>query len=315
MDRQAARRIVNELLMTHPDGHDLSLPEQGELLAAYGIELWETLAGRHPRGGARPRARRSAGTSCSRPRPTTCGTGPTSPTSGATSTRPAEMARRVGRRSTSSSPNPSTAGFVVQKNAPPGVPVGISSMEDPLFGPVLSFGIGGPLTELLGDRSFRIPPLAEHDAQDMVREIKASPILFGYRGSEIVDVTEIERLVRRVAQIQNDLPQVRALDLPLDPRRGQRGRRARRRDPDRAGPRSPLRLVRPAALHAAGRHAARLSLSGSPTAGPARGCVTDCAHAQQDVRHRASGRPPAGHRPHRLLPRSGLRRSVLRGGR
>ncbi len=72
-----------------------------------------------------------------------------------------------------------------------------------------------PLTELLGDRSFRIPPLAEHDAQDMVREIKASPILFGYRGSEIVDVTEIERLVRRVAQIQNDLPQVRALDLPL----------------------------------------------------------------------------------------------------
>ncbi len=86
---------------------------------------------------------------------------------------------------------------MVQKNAPPGVPVGISSMEDPLFGPVLSFGIGGPLTELLGDRSFRIPPLAEHDAQDMVREIKASPILFGYRGSEIVDVAEIERLVRR----------------------------------------------------------------------------------------------------------------------
>ena len=110
---------------------------------------------------------------------------------------------------------PESAGFVVQRNAPPGVPVGISSLEDPLFGPVLSFGIGGPLTELLGDRSFRIPPLAEHDAQDMVREIKASPILFGYRGSEIVDVTEIERLVRRVAQIQNDLPQVRALDLPL----------------------------------------------------------------------------------------------------
>jgi hypothetical protein len=80
---------------------------------------------------------------------------------------------------------------------------------------VLSFGIGGPLTELLGDRSFRIPPLAEHDAQDMVREIKASPILFGYRGSEIVDVVEIERLVRRVAQVQNDLPEVRALELPL----------------------------------------------------------------------------------------------------
>ena len=88
-------------------------------------------------------------------------------------------------------------------------------MEDPLFGPVLSFGIGGPLTELLGDRSYRIPPLADHDAQDMVREIKASPLLFGYRGSEIVDVEEIERLVRQVAQLQHDLPQVRALQLPL----------------------------------------------------------------------------------------------------
>jgi len=111
--------------------------------------------------------------------------------------------------------DPDRAGFVVQRNAPAGVPVTIATMEDPLFGPVLSFGIGGPLTELLGDRSYRIPPLADHDAQDMVREIKASPLLFGYRGSEIVDVEEIERLVCQVAQLQHDLPQVRALQLPL----------------------------------------------------------------------------------------------------
>ncbi len=71
------------------------------------------------------------------------------------------------------------------------------------------------MTELLQDRAFRIPPLAEHDAQDMVREIKASPLLFGYRGSEIVDVEEVERIVRRVAQLQHDLPQVRSLSLPL----------------------------------------------------------------------------------------------------
>jgi hypothetical protein len=111
--------------------------------------------------------------------------------------------------------DPSHAGFVVQRVAPPGVPLAISTMEDPLFGPVISFGIGGPLTELLGDRSYRIPPLHEHDAQDMVREIKASPLLFGYRGSEIVDVAEVERLVRQVAALQNDLPQVRQLQLPL----------------------------------------------------------------------------------------------------
>src|SRR5690606_16538624 len=110
---------------------------------------------------------------------------------------------------------PTAAGFVVQKNAPPGVPVTVSTTEDPLFGPVISFGIGGPLTELLQDRAFRIPPLQDHDAEDMIREIKASSLLFGFRGSEIVDVSEVERIVRRVAQLQYDVPQVRQLSLPL----------------------------------------------------------------------------------------------------
>ena len=49
----------------------------------------------------------------------------------------------------------------------------------------------------------------------MVREIKSSPLLFGYRGSEVVDVDAVERLLLRVAQLQNDLPQVRSLDLSL----------------------------------------------------------------------------------------------------
>jgi hypothetical protein len=107
------------------------------------------------------------------------------------------------------------AGFVVQKNAPPGVPVAIRSIEDPLFGPVVSFGIAGPLTELLADRAYRIPPLGERDAASMVREIKSAPMLFGYRGSEVVDVAEVERLIQRVSQLQNDLPQVSSLELSL----------------------------------------------------------------------------------------------------
>ena len=104
---------------------------------------------------------------------------------------------------------------MVQKNASPGVPVSIGSIEDPLFGPVVSFGIAGPINELLQDRAYRIPPIGEHDAAAMVREIKSSPMLFGYRGSEVVDVVQVERLVLRVAQLQHDLPQVSALDLPL----------------------------------------------------------------------------------------------------
>ncbi|WP_246210018.1 bifunctional GNAT family N-acetyltransferase/acetate--CoA ligase family protein [Nocardioides piscis] len=213
VDRQAARRLVNELLMKNPDGLDLGLAEQQQLLGAYGITLWETLTVQNLDEALR--AGEDLGWDVV-----------LKATADHLRHRPdlAHVWRNIDNREEMADAwatlselitEPETAGFVVQKNAAPGVPVGISSMEDPLFGPVLSFGIGGPLTELLGDRSYRIPPLAEHDAQDMVREIKASPILFGYRGSEIVDVTEIEGLVRRVAQIQHDLPEVRALDLPL----------------------------------------------------------------------------------------------------
>ncbi len=213
VDRQAARRLVNELLISHADGHDLSLDEQRVLLSFYGVDLWETASVATLQEALAAGERLGwdvvlkATANHLRHRPDLAHVW-------RNIDNPAEMTDAWGTLN-SMITEPRTAGFVVQKNAPRGVPVGISSMEDPLFGPVLSFGIGGPLTELLGDRSFRIPPLAEHDAQDMVREIKASPILFGYRGSEIVDVTEIERLVRRVAQIQNDLPQIRSLDLPL----------------------------------------------------------------------------------------------------
>ena len=99
--------------------------------------------------------------------------------------------------------------------APSGVPVTLGGVEDPLFGPVVSFGVGGAATELLGDRSYRIPPLHAGDAASMVREVKAAPLLFGYRGSELVAIEPIEELLLRLAQLKNDLPQVRELDLSL----------------------------------------------------------------------------------------------------
>jgi acyl-CoA synthetase (NDP forming) len=107
------------------------------------------------------------------------------------------------------------SGFVVQRNAPPGVPVAIKGVEDPLFGPVVSFGVSGAASELLGDRSYRIPPMDPLDAAEMVREIKAAPLLLGYRGSVPVDTRPVEELLLRLAQLKNDLPQVRELDLDL----------------------------------------------------------------------------------------------------
>src|SRR5690606_11013702 len=111
--------------------------------------------------------------------------------------------------------DPERAGLVVQKNAPTGVPVAIRTLEDPLFGPVVSFGIAGPLTELVADKTYRIPPLSAKHAATLTSERKSAPMLFGYRGSEAVEMAEVDRLIQRVAQLQNDLPQVSSLELSL----------------------------------------------------------------------------------------------------
>ncbi|MGI8676305.1 MAG: GNAT family N-acetyltransferase [Nocardioidaceae bacterium] len=108
-----------------------------------------------------------------------------------------------------------TAGFVVQRTAAPGVPVSVESLEDPLFGPIVSFGVCGAPSDLLADRSYRIPPLTDADADAMVREIKSAPLLFGHRGSPLVDLAAVADLVQRVARLKNDLPEVSRLDLDL----------------------------------------------------------------------------------------------------
>ncbi|GAW52173.1 MULTISPECIES: bifunctional GNAT family N-acetyltransferase/acetate--CoA ligase family protein [unclassified Nocardioides] len=213
VDAAAAKRLVHDLLVQHPEGTDLELEPLTELLAAYEIELWSA------RSVADLAQAVAAGEDLGwdvvlkataehlRERPDQAHVWRNIDT-------PEEMADAWDSLSGLIT-DPGKAGFVVQKNSRPGVPVSIRSIEDPLFGPVVSFGIAGPLTELLGDKSYRIPPLGARDAASMVREIKSSPMLFGYRGSEVVDVAEIERLIQRVSQLQNDLPQISFLDLSL----------------------------------------------------------------------------------------------------
>jgi acyl-CoA synthetase (NDP forming)/ribosomal protein S18 acetylase RimI-like enzyme len=89
----------------------------------------------------------------------------------------------------------------------------VESFEDPLFGPVLSFGVHGAPSELLDDRAYGIPPLTDADAQAMVREIRAAPLLFGYGGAPVVDVEAIEDVLQRLAHLKNDLPEVARLEL------------------------------------------------------------------------------------------------------
>jgi acyl-CoA synthetase (NDP forming) len=106
-------------------------------------------------------------------------------------------------------------GLVVQAMAPVGVACVVRSTEDPLFGPVVEFGVGGPPTELLGDIARRIPPLREGDVADLVRSVRAAPLLFGHRGAEPVDTDALEDVLSRVSVLADDLPEV--ADLELNP--------------------------------------------------------------------------------------------------
>jgi len=105
------------------------------------------------------------------------------------------------------------AGLAVQAMAPGGVATVIRSADDPSFGALVSFGIGGVATDLLGDRAFRVVPLTDTDAGDLVRAVRAAPLLFGHRGSEPVDVAALEHLLLRVSQLADDLPEVAELEL------------------------------------------------------------------------------------------------------
>jgi acyl-CoA synthetase (NDP forming)/RimJ/RimL family protein N-acetyltransferase len=105
------------------------------------------------------------------------------------------------------------AWFVVQPMAEAGVPVAIRADDDPLYGPVVSFGVGGVATEVIGDRSYRIPPLTDVDAAEMVREVRAAPLLLGYRGDPVADLAAIENLLHRVSALVDDVPELAMLEL------------------------------------------------------------------------------------------------------
>ena len=104
-------------------------------------------------------------------------------------------------------------GVAVQKMARPGVEVIIGMSKDAQFGPVLMFGLGGVLVEVLKDVSFRIVPLSRRDAAEMIREIKGYPLLEGYRGQEAVDISCLEELLIKVSDFVEQTPEITELDL------------------------------------------------------------------------------------------------------
>ena len=104
-------------------------------------------------------------------------------------------------------------GASVQKMAPPGVEIIIGMHKDAQFGPVLMFGLGGILVEVLKDVAFRIVPINKRDAHEMIREIKGYPILEGYRGQEPVAVPFLEELLLKVSRFVEENTEIKELDI------------------------------------------------------------------------------------------------------
>jgi len=110
-------------------------------------------------------------------------------------------------------PTANIQGVSVQHMARPGTEVIIGMSKDPQFGPVLMFGLGGILVEVLKDVSFRIVPLTRRDAREMIREIKGYPILEGYRGQDPANIEVLEETLLKVSDFVENRPEIKELDI------------------------------------------------------------------------------------------------------
>jgi acetate---CoA ligase (ADP-forming) subunit beta len=104
-------------------------------------------------------------------------------------------------------------GVSVQSMARPGTEIIVGMFKDLQFGPVLMFGLGGVLVEVLKDVCFRVVPLMPRDAREMIKEIKGYPLLKGYRGFEPADIPFLEGLLLRISDFCEKSPEVKELDL------------------------------------------------------------------------------------------------------
>lgn len=110
-------------------------------------------------------------------------------------------------------PGARIVGVAVQHMAPQGTEVIVGMTTDPQFGPVMMFGLGGIMVEVLKDVSFRLVPLEEKDAEQMIDEIKGRPVLSGVRGQPPADIEALKRTILKVSEFVQRHPEVRELDL------------------------------------------------------------------------------------------------------
>ncbi|MGB3593328.1 MAG: GNAT family N-acetyltransferase [Ornithinimicrobium sp.] len=214
LNRRTAHDVIESYLSAHADGGELDDDQARALLTSYGVDLWPWVRVNTAKQAKKAAARLDQPV--------------------VVKAIASELRHEPGRRwvrAGLSTPDACAAAYhdlvanllsadldhlmfqgrhaiAVQAAAPQGTPVQVHTAEDPLFGPVVSFAVAGVPAELLGDISYRFPPLRTSDIDDMISGIRAAPLLRGYRGSEVVDLSALHDLIARMSTLADDHPEI-----------------------------------------------------------------------------------------------------------
>ncbi|WP_174248530.1 bifunctional GNAT family N-acetyltransferase/acetate--CoA ligase family protein [Streptomyces hundungensis] len=213
IDETGAAALIERLLGPDPDprGLTLSAPKAEELLARYGIAVHPTLPAPDPERAVEAARRLGYPVALKttaphlRHRPDLGGVRLDLADEHQLARAYAELSAALGK--------PEELMPVVQAMVPRGVDTVVRASIDSAIGAVLSFGLAGAASELLGDTAHRLIPATDRDAHELLRSIRTAPLLFGWRGSAPVDTPALEELLLRVSRLVDDHPEVVAVGL------------------------------------------------------------------------------------------------------
>ncbi|MGW3374388.1 bifunctional acetate--CoA ligase family protein/GNAT family N-acetyltransferase [Streptomyces hydrogenans] len=218
IDQAGAAALIDRVLAERGAGQEsrgvtLTTDETGELLGRYGIAVRPALPAPGPDEAVAAAARLGYPVALKttaphlRHRPDLGGVRLDLATEEQLRTAYAELTEALGK--------PEELQPVVQAMAPRGVDTVVRAAIDPAVGAVLSFGLAGAASELLGDTAHRLIPATDRDAAELVRSIRTAPLLFGWRGSAPVDTPALEELLLRVSRLVDDHPEI--VSVALEP--------------------------------------------------------------------------------------------------
>ncbi len=110
-------------------------------------------------------------------------------------------------------PDACISGILIQKQVPKTIHVIIGGIRDEQFGPTVMLGLGGIYVELFKDVTFRIAPVTDSEALEMIKEIKGYSILKGYRGTEMLDIQQTAKTVVTVSELISDIDEIKEVEL------------------------------------------------------------------------------------------------------